>query len=187
MEIGLFFGSFNPVHSGHLMLAQYMVNFAHVDEVWFVVSPQNPFKVDKQMATAADRVEMVRRSIDGNSRMKVCDIELRLPIPSFTINTLEALKKEYPGNSWTIIMGGDNVEGLPRWHRAEDVLKYRIVVYPRPGHEIIDIDGSRIEYTEAPMIDVSSTMLREWIRKGLDVAYYIPREAVEYINDKKLY
>lgn len=187
MTIGLYFGSFNPIHNGHLMLAQYMLNFGGVDEVWFVVSPQNPFKQDKTMAHAEDRVEMVRRAISQSPSMKVCAIELSLPTPSYTANTLDELRKNYPGKEWVIIMGGDNVPGLPRWHRAADILQHRILVYPRPGYERKAIDGSDIMYTDAPMIDISSTLLRDWVMEGKSIEHYVAHDVAEYIEQKGLY
>lgn len=187
MTIGLYFGSFNPIHNGHLMLAQYMLNFGNVDEVWFVVSPQNPFKQDKTMASAEERVEMVKRAISHSPSMKVCAIELSLPTPSYTANTLDELEKAYPNKDWVIIMGGDNVPGLPRWHKSEEILQHRILVYPRPGYERMTFEGCDIVYTDAPMIDISSTMLRKWIQEGKNIEHYVAHEVAIYIKENNLY
>ena len=187
MKIGLFFGSFNPIHSGHLMLAQWMINFADVDEVWFVVSPQNPFKTGGELAAAEHRVEMVRRAVEHSAQLHVCDIELHLPLPSYTTNTLSVLHGQYPQHEFVLIMGGDNVAGLPRWKCADEVLKHRILVYPRPNYEPIELPNSNIEYTNAPQIDISSTQVRQWIAEGRCVHYFVPAEVVEYIEGKKLY
>lgn len=193
-EIGLFLGSFNPIHNGHLMLAQYMANFGGVDEVWFIVSPQNPFKQDSTLAPAHDRVEMVRRATEATPYLRVCDIELSLPVPSYTINTLRALEARHSNNNFTIIMGGDNVSGLPRWFEAEEILRHRIIVYPRPGYNIERnikenelLSKSDISITEAPQIDISSTMLREWIAKGKSIEHFVNHYVAEYIEEKGLY
>ncbi len=187
MVIGLFFGSFNPIHNGHLMLAQWMANFGGIDEVWFVVSPQNPFKADKTLAPAADRVEMVRLAVEGSPNLKVCDVELSMPIPSYTANTLDKLQKLHPTYEFAIIMGGDNVNGLTRWYRATDVLQHRILVYPRPNSTYTDIPNSRIELTNAPQIDISSTMLRQWISEEHNIAHFTPIPVMQYIEKKQLY
>jgi len=187
MNIGLFFGSFNPIHNGHLMLAQYMANFGGVDEVWFVVSPQNPFKQDRSLETAKRRVAMVRRAVACTPHLKVCDIELRLPTPSYTVNTLAALEQEYPDNTFTLIMGGDNVEGLPRWREADKILAHRILVYPRPGYDTNVSLGSNIQITNAPEVDISSTMIRQWVADGRCIEHFVPHSVAQYIEKNGLY
>lgn len=194
MNIGLFFGSFNPIHNGHLMLAQYMANFANVDEVWFVVSPQNPFKQDKTLADASHRVEMVRRAVANTPYLKVCDIELSLPLPSYTVNTLAALNERYPTYTFSLIMGGDNLPGLPRWYKSEDILSHRIIVYPRPGFDLNKIISesealtkANIVATDAPQIEISSTMLRQWIKENHSIEHFTPHAVASYIKDNDIY
>ncbi|MCQ2229782.1 MAG: nicotinate-nucleotide adenylyltransferase [Bacteroidales bacterium] len=186
MNIGLFFGSFNPIHNGHLMLAQYMANFGGVDEVWFVVSPQNPFKQDMTLLPAQHRIEMVCRAVEHTPHLKVSDIELHLPVPSYTINTLRALEARHPDDTFTLIMGGDNVAGLPRWREADQIMAHRILVYPRPGCDTT-LEAPDMTVTDAPMVDISSTMIRRWVSRGHCIEHYVPHSVAQYISDNRLY
>lgn len=188
MRVGLFFGSFNPIHVGHLMLAQYMVNFADVDEVWLVVSPQNPFKQDVELADTQHRLNMARLAVGDNEKIKISEVELSLPKPSYTIDTLRALEKEYPEIEFSIIMGADNLMGLNRWKEAETLLsRYRIIVYPRPGYETKEPEGAHIEIVDAPQVDISSTQLRRWIGEGRSVLYFTNDKVIEYFSQNNLY
>lgn len=188
MRVGLFFGSFNPIHVGHLMLAQYMVNFADVDEVWLVVSPQNPFKQDVELADTQHRLNMARLAVGDNEKIKISEVELSLPKPSYTIDTLRALEKEYPESEFSIIMGADNLLGLNRWKEAETLLsRYRIIVYPRPGYEAKEPEGAHIEIVDAPQVDISSTQLRRWIGEGRSVLYFTNDKVIEYFSQNNLY
>lgn len=188
MRVGLFFGSFNPIHVGHLMLAQYMVNFADVDEVWLVVSPQNPFKQDVELADTQHRLNMARLAVGDNEKIKISEVELSLPKPSYTIDTLRALEKEYPEIEFSIIMGADNLTGLNRWKEAETLLsRYRIIVYPRPGYEAKEPEGAHIEIVDAPQVDISSTQLRRWIGEGRSVLYFTNDKVIEYFSQNNLY
>lgn len=188
MRVGLFFGSFNPIHVGHLMLAQYMVNFADVDEVWLVVSPQNPFKQDVELADTQHRLNMARLAVGDNEKIKISEVELSLPKPSYTIDTLRALEKEYPESEFSIIMGADNLMGLNRWKEAETLLsRYRIIVYPRPGYEAKEPEGAHIEIVDAPQVDISSTQLRRWIGEGRSVLYFTNNKVIEYFSQNNLY
>ena len=188
MRVGLFFGSFNPIHVGHLMLAQYMVNFADVDEVWLVVSPQNPFKQDVELADTQHRLNMARLAVGDNEKIKISEVELSLPKPSYTIDTLRALEKEYPESEFSIIMGADNLIGLNRWKEAETLLsRYRIIVYPRPGYEAKEPEGAHIEIVDAPQVDISSTQLRRWIGEGRSVLYFTNTKVIEYFSQNNLY
>jgi len=188
MRVGLFFGSFNPIHVGHLMLAQYMVNFADVDEVWLVVSPQNPFKQDVELADTQHRLNMARLAVGDNEKIKISEVELSLPKPSYTIDTLRALEKEYPEIEFSIIMGADNLMGLNRWKEVETLLsRYRIIVYPRPGYEAKEPEGAHIEIVDAPQVDISSTQLRRWIGEGRSVLYFTNDKVIEYFSQNNLY
>ena len=172
---GLYFGSFNPIHIGHLIIAQAMLE--HVDEVWFVVSPQNPFKAQQSLMPEEERLRLVQLAVADNPRLKACDIELRLPRPSYTCVTLERLKQEYPEREFALIMGSDNVEGLPRWREAESIIEnHRIYVYPRPGHlEAPLLQHPHITLLESlPHMEISSTYIRQQLAQGHSVRYLLP-------------
>ena len=182
-NIGLFFGSFNPIHVGHVMIANYMAEFEGMDEVWFIVSPQNPFKSKDGLMPQEHRLKMTEIAVQDMNNIKADNIEFSLPQPSYTINTLNLLNKKYPGYKFHILMGTDNLVNVHRWKEAETILKnYPILIYPRTGYTY-DPDkiplNSRI--TNAPVIDISSTMLREWIKAGHDVRAFLPAGIYEYI------
>lgn len=187
-SVALFFGSFNPIHNGHVMLARYMLNTLNISEIWLVVSPQNPFKIDASLADANDRLEMAKLAVDNSSRLKVSDIELHLPTPSFTINTLRVLHDRFPETEFSIIMGADNLAGLPNWREAKTIIdNHKIYVYPRHDAPTESIDNENITIVNAPRIEVSSTLLRRWIADGLSIENYSPAAVVKYIEKRKLY
>lgn len=177
-RVGLYFGSFNPVHNGHLMLAQWILNNGYVDEIWFVVSPQNPFKVNKELMPGGLRLKMLQLSAENDPRMHACDIELSLPTPSYTINTIRALTKQYPHFHFTMIMGADNVPGLPHWREAQAIFNIcDILVYPRDNMPIPHVEGARIRVMDnAPQFNVSSTQIREWLKEGKPISHYVPSQ-----------
>ena len=188
-KIGLFFGSFNPIHVGHLIIANYMANFTELDEVWFVVSPQNPFKEKKSLGNMYDRLEMVNLAIEGSDQLRVSDIEFKLPQPSYTIDTLVHLEEKYPNREFVLIMGEDNLAGLMKWKNAEIILRdYRIIVYPRPGY-----DGGALKthpsvtMTDTPVMELSSTFLRQAIKQNKSIKFFTPDEVVDFIDKKGLY
>lgn len=176
----LFFGSFNPIHNGHLMLAQYVLNNCGVDDVWLVVSPQNPFKKVAGLADAEKRIQMAKLATELDEHISVCDIELSLPIPSYTINTITALEEQNPGRQFVIMMGGDNLAGLPRWCEAQRLINGReFIVYPRPGEttdtSVVEAMGGRVTLLkEAPLLNISSTMIRQWVAQGMSVRHFVP-------------
>lgn len=188
-KIGLFFGSFNPIHVGHLIIANYMANFTELDEVWFVVSPQNPFKEKKSLGNMYDRLEMVNLAIEGSDQLRVSDIEFKLPQPSYTIDTLVHLEEKYPNRDFFLIMGEDNLAGLIKWKNAEIILRdYRIIVYPRPGY-----DGGALKthpsvtMTDTPVMELSSTFLRQAIKQNKSIKFFTPDKVVDFIDKKGLY
>ena len=186
---GLFFGSYNPVHVGHLALANYIVENTELDEIWFVVSPQNPFKNSEDLIDAADRIKMLELSIDSYNKFKVCDIELNLPTPSFSYRTIKELYKQYPSHNFSIIMGSDNLLTLDRWKNIDEILKLcAIKVYPRPEYPInkSNLPGS-IEVVEAPVFNIASTTIRNGIKQGKNYSFLIPQKAFDYILKKGLY
>ncbi|MGI8892878.1 MAG: nicotinate (nicotinamide) nucleotide adenylyltransferase [Bacteroidia bacterium] len=190
MKTGLFFGSFNPVHTGHLIIANYMAEFTDLDEVWFVVSPLNPLKKKETLLADHHRLALVTRAIgDDYKKIKVSNIEFNLPQPSYTRNTLAYLEDKYPQNKFALIMGADNLITLPKWRNADLIIRnYEIYVYPRlqQGTEIKTIKG-KINYVDAPVVEISSSFIREAIAKGRDVRFYLPEKAFLYIDEMNFY
>jgi len=183
MHIGLFFGSFNPIHHGHLIIASSICSNDWVDEVWFVVSPQNPFKKHTTLLNEQHRYYLIQEAIEGESRIRVSNIEFKLPKPSYTSNTMVYLKEKYPTHRFSIIMGSDGFKNLPNWKNSDYLIKnYSFLVYPRKGHPVVDDHGATIHQVDAPQIEFSSTHIRELIRKRKSIRYYVPesvREAIE--------
>lgn len=181
---GLYFGSFNPIHIGHLIIAQAMLEQA-MDEVWFVVSPQNPFKAQQKLMPEEERLRMVQMAVADNPRLGACDIELRLPRPSYTCTTLEHLKEEHPSAEFALIMGSDNVDGLPRWREAEKIIEnYQIFVYPRPGHLSSPLlQHPHITLLEhLPLMEISSTYIRQQLAEGRSVRYLLPEPVYQHLQ-----
>lgn len=188
-QVGLFFGSFNPIHIGHLALANYMCEFEELDQVWFVVSPQNPFKSEDELIDARHRINMAQKATDAYPHFKVEDIELSLPTPSFTIDTLDELSKLHPNCHFHLIMGADNIQNIYRWKDAERLVKeHRILVYPRLSYQI-DIKElpHNVKVTKAPLIEISSTQIRDWIKANKDLPFLTTPEVRDYIYINRLY
>lgn len=189
MKTGLFFGSFNPIHTGHLIIANYMAHFTDLDEVWLVVSPHNPLKNRKGLSNMYDRLEMARLATENSQKLKVSDIEFGLPQPSYTIDTLIYLQEKYPGRSFTLIMGADNLASFKKWKNYEVLLKnYSIYVYPRPGANIDEWKSHpSITITDTPLIEISSTFIRRSIKEGKNVQYFLPDPVLAFIDNKSMY
>jgi nicotinate-nucleotide adenylyltransferase len=189
MKIGLFFGSFNPIHMGHMIIANIMVESTDLDKVWFVVSPQNPFKPAKGLLHEFDRYDMVRAAVYDNYKLEVSDIEFNLPKPSFTIHTLVHLKEKHPNKEFKIIIGEDNLESFTKWKNHERILDdYGLYVYPRPGAKTSELkQHSNVKMVDAPLLDISATFIRSCIKKGQSVRYLVPDAVEEMIRDKKFY
>lgn len=189
----LFFGSFNPIHIGHTAIANYAIASGLADSLWFVVSPQNPFKPADSLVSAAERLEMVETAIRETGleqRMSVSDVELHLPTPSFTINTLEALWKTYPEREFSILMGADNYTCIGKWKESERILeKCPVYIYGRTGSEVeIPHNLPHIHYlTDAPILDISSTQLREWLAAGKYLPAMFPPGVYSFITKHGLY
>lgn len=183
MKIGLYSGSFNPVHHGHVMLANYLVEFSDLDELWFVVSPQNPLKKREDLMKDKDRLKMVELALEGDSRLKVSDIEMSLPLPSYTINTLRALSAKYPDDQFVFICGMDSLQGLPRWREYQAILDgYELLVFPRKGYDGGElIHHPHVKVLETPVIEVSSTFIRNSMKAGKDVRHFMPEKAYQYL------
>ena len=175
-RIGLLFGSFNPVHTGHLILAEYFADRPDLDEVWLVVSPQNPFKSPADLLPEAARLHLAQLAVAGNPRLRVCDAEFALPRPSYTSVTLENLRQQHPNTVFVLLMGADNLPGLPRWHEAARLLaETDIYAYPRPSTPAPDLSTlPRVQLAQAPLLDISATYIRECLRAGRSIRYLVP-------------
>ena len=184
MKIGLFFGSFNPIHVGHLIIASYMVDFTDLNQVWFIVSPQNPLKNKKSLLNEYERLELIRLAIDGDNRLKVSDVEFKLPIPSYTIHTLEVLKEKHPEHEFHLIMGSDSFNTLPKWKEYEQILaNYPILVYLRPKEEIdLNINGNIQVFEDVPQMEISASFIRNAIKNKKSVKYLLPQVVFDYID-----
>lgn len=189
MKIGLFFGSFNPVHIGHLIIAGYMANFTDLDQVWLVVSPQSPLKKKNGLAGVYDRIEMARLATDSSDNILVSSVELSMPQPSYTVDTLNELKIRYPDYQFSLIMGADNIISLKKWKSHEQILaEHKIFVYPRPGSDISEwIDHPQITITEAPFLELSSTFIRKALKDKKNIQYMLPEPVLNFIDRKSLY
>ncbi len=189
-NIGLLFGTFNPPHIGHTLIANYFYITNNFDEIWFMVSPQNPFKKDITLLDEKLRLEMVRLAIEDANYLKASDIEFSLPKPSYTINTLEKLKNDYPQYTFNIIMGSDNAISIEKWKDFQNIIdNYRIYVYPRTGYStknILTHKNIKIDNT-APIIDISSTWIREQIKNGKDVQFFLRKVVYEFIKINGVY
>ena len=183
-SIGIFGGSFNPIHIGHLALANYLCEFGDLDEVWFMVSPQNPLKKDSKLWDDELRLELARLAVEGYPKFKVCDIEFQLPRPSFTINTLNTLQEKYPDKEFTLIIGADNWSLFPRWRAADEIIaRHKVLIYPRPGFPINENElPSSIRLVNTPLLEVSSTFIRESLEAGKDVRYFLHPKVWERVS-----
>jgi nicotinate-nucleotide adenylyltransferase len=188
-KTGLFFGSFNPIHTGHLIIASYMANFTDLDEVWLVVSPQNPLKNKKGLGNMYDRLEMARLAIEPAEQIKVSDIEFNMPQPSYTIDTLAYLREKHPAKEFVLIMGADNLASLKKWKNYEVLLKnYHIYVYPRPGSDLTEwINHPSITLTETPQMEISSTFIRQALKDNKNIQFLVPENVIAFMDSKNMY
>lgn len=187
MKIGLYFGSFNPIHIGHLIIAQTIQERTDLDQVWFVVSPQNPFKKQESLAHEQDRLRMVELAVKDNFHFRASDVEFRMPRPSYTIDTLTYLADKYPQHQFSLFMGSDNLKHFHKWKNHDQILaNYPIYVYPRPGETLLP-QHHHIHLVSAPLLDISATFIRESVNAGYSVRYLLPKEVETYILDRKLY
>lgn len=189
MKIGLFFGSFNPIHMGHLIIANLMAESGELDKVWFVVSPQNPLKPAKGLLHEFDRFDMVRAAIHDNYKLEVSDIEFHLPKPSYTIHTLVHLKEKHPKKHFSVIIGEDNLESFQKWKNHEIILRdYGLYVYPRPRTQPSALkDHPNVRMVDAPLLDISATFIRNCVKKGRSVRYLVPDPVEEMIRTRGFY
>ena len=188
-KIGLYFGTYNPIHIGHLIIANHMVNYTDLDEVWFVVSPLNPFKKKKTLLDNYARLELVYRAIKDYDRLRVSDIEFGLPRPSYTINTLVYITEKYPNKDFSLIMGGDNLNSFHKWKNYELILQnHELYVYPRLLSARSSLDNhEKIHLVDAPIMQISSSFIRNAIKDQRDVRAMLPENVWEYIDEMNYY
>ncbi len=188
MNIGLFFGSFNPVHIGHLIIANHTLNETELEKVWFIVSPQNPFKTGISLLNEHNRLNLVKQAIKEDERIIANDIEFQLPKPSFTINTLTWLKENYPQDKFAIIMGSDGFQNIHQWKNFEEIISnYKILIYRRPDFEVENKLNAEIETLNAPLLEISSTEIRELIKNGKSIRYLVPEKVMDEIEKNHYY
>jgi nicotinate-nucleotide adenylyltransferase len=189
MKIGLYFGTFNPVHIGHMIIAQYMLEYSDLDEVWFVVTPHNPFKKKSTLLDDRQRLHMVHLAIGDHFKLRASDIEFGLEQPNYTINTLVHLHEKYPDKKFSLIMGQDNLAGFHKWKDHEKILeKCELYVYPRPGAKPSQFDDyPEVHRVNAPLMELSSTQIRTAVKEDKDVSYMLPPEVWEYIGQCGFY
>ena len=187
--IGLFFGSFNPIHIGHLAIANYMVAFTDIDQLWFVISPRNPFKKKESLLEDYHRLELVNLAIDDDPMFMASDIEFKMPRPSYTVDTLARLKEKFPGNRFVLIMGSDGLPTFHKWKNYQEIIKHHTrYIYPRPGNlpeESGNLENSMI--VDAPLIEISSTFIRKAVKKRKDIRYFMPSNAYRYMREMHFY
>lgn len=192
-KVGLYFGTFNPIHVGHLIIANYLANHSDLTEVWFVVSPHNPLKDKNTLLDDHHRLAMVQRAIEDNPKLKASGIEFDLPKPSYTVLTLQALKEKYPGYIFSLIMGEDNLRTLHKWRNYEYILEhFDIYVYPRvqasTETDVRDFSNyPRIHFCKAPVMNISSTLIRESIKNRKDVRYLLTDPVFRYVDEMNFY
>ncbi len=188
MNIGLYFGSFNPVHAGHLIIANYIANETTLDQVWFVVSPQNPFKNAASLLNQYDRLHLIKSAIEGEKKLRASSVEFKLPKPSYTVDTLAYLKEKYPQHSFSIIMGSDGFQNINKWKNYSVILKnHPIYIYKRPGFEITESFGADIILLDAPLLEISSTKIRELVKERKSIRFLVPDVVREEIGQNGYY
>ncbi len=188
MKVGLYFGSFNPVHTGHCIIAAHVVNYTELKQVWMVVSPLNPFKVSSSLLNEYHRLHLVQLALEEESTLKASDIEFHLPRPSYTIDTLTYLDEKYPQHTFSVIMGSDSYQNLARWKNAHVIMeRYNVYVYTRPGFPVVEPAQPNIHVLSAPFLDISSTRIRESIRMKKSISFLVPGKVKDEIERNGYY
>lgn len=191
MKIGLFFGTFNPIHIGHLIIANYMAEFSDLEEVWFVITPQSPFKQKKSMLSNHHRLAIANIAVDEYPKLKTSDIEFKLPQPNYTVSTLVQIEEKYPEHQFCLIMGEDNLKGFHKWKNYETILQnYELYVYPRISGgttEIQFLNHPKVKRVAAPIVEISSTFIRKSIKNGKNTQPMLPEKVWKYIDEMNFY
>lgn len=189
MDIGLFFGSFNPIHTGHLIIANHFVEWGKLDQVWLIVSPQNPLKNKATLLDEKHRLYMANLAVEDNYKLRASNVEFHLPQPSYTIDTLTYLKEQYPDHRFHLLMGSDNLVSLHKWKNYEILLRdYALKVYRRPGDSELPVfPAADIEVLDAPLLQISSTFIRAAIQDKKDIRYLVPDKVYDYIQSMHFY
>lgn len=183
MKIGLYFGSFNPIHNGHLIIASHVVNHTDINQVWLIVSPQNPLKPSSVLLNEYHRLHLVQLATDGDPQLRASEVEFKLPRPSFTIDTLTYLEEKYPHHDFSVIMGSDSFQNLPKWKNYQILIeKYSVIVYQRPGKELKGVLPVKTTIIKAPLLEISATKIRHNIKEGKSIRYLVPEKVIEEIE-----
>ena len=188
-KTGLYFGSFNPIHMGHLAIANYIIEYGELDQLWFVVSPQNPLKEKKSLLKDYHRFELVRLAVEDDERFRASDIEFHLPRPSYTIDTLAHLEEKHPGREFLLVMGADGLKTFHKWKNAGLIeKKYHRLIYPRPGTDKkLAKQQANATFLDGPLMEISSSFIRRAIREGKDIRHFVPARAYQYIRQMHFY
>lgn len=188
MNIGLYFGSFNPIHIGHLIIASHVLNNTQLKQVWLVISPHNPLKPSASLINEYTRLNLVQTALEGEYNLKSSNIEFSLPKPSYTVDTLAYLKEKFPQHEFSVIMGSDSFSNLTKWKNYETIIKNHLLyIYKRPGFEIKNTMKASIEILDAPLLEISSTNIRKLIKEGKSIKYLVPDDVKEEIEKCNLY
>lgn len=188
MNIGLYFGSFNPVHIGHFIIANHITNTTSLEQVWFVISPQNPLKKESSLLNENFRKHLIDLSIEGEKKLRTSNVEFKLPKPSYTIDTLTYLSEKYPQHHFSVIMGSDSFSNIKRWKNYEVLVKnYEIYIYERPGFKVKEIPGNKVKLLKAPLLEISSTHIRELIHLKKSIRFLVPDIVKEEIERHQYY
>ncbi len=186
MKIGLYFGSFNPIHHGHLIIGRYILNETDIERVWYIVSPQNPLKETKSLLAEQNRYYLTQLALEDEPLMKASNIEFAMPRPSYTIDTLTYLSDKYPQHQFVMIMGADSMQNIEKWKNYQEILrKYEILIYPRPEHTYKKRDNTF--EVQAPLLEISSTQIRKMVAEKKSIRFFVPDAVAEYIEQNRYY
>ena len=188
MHIGLYFGSFNPIHTGHLIIANHVLENSDVDKIWFVISPHNPLKEAHALLNEYDRLHLAELALEGNPKFRASNVEFSLPRPSYTIDTLTYLREKFPHETFSVIMGSDSFQNITRWKNHEQLLaQYGLLIYNRPGFTVQNIEGAKLLVMNAPLLEISASFIRAQLKAGKSVRYLLPDAVWKYVTENRYY